>query len=285
MIDAHLHLWDLGVSAYPWLTPDLGSLHRTFTAEEARTELEAAGITQAILVQADDSIADSAHLLNLATADDFFAGVVGWLPLREPTQVRDELEGLTAPTRRALCGIRHLVHDEARDDFLLLEPVRESLTVLAEHRLVLDVPDAWPRHLDQVTTLAAAHPTLTIVIDHLGKPPRGSDDLGAWERALRAAAAHPEVRAKISGLHAPGQPYTAEALRPVVFAALEAFGPERVMYGGDWPIFTPFRDYRAQLAPVLELLDELTTEEKRLVLTETARATYGLGEEVTTDAR
>ncbi|MBK1786306.1 amidohydrolase family protein [Prauserella cavernicola] len=274
-VDTHLHLWDLTVSEYAWL-PQGTPLHATFTADAARAELTAAGISSAILVQAEDSEADTEFLLAQASAHDWITGVVGWVRLDDPGTASRQLEKWSE--HPALHGIRHLVHDDPRDDFLALPAVRRSLGLLAERGLPFDVPDAWPRHLGSIAGLAAALPELTIVVDHLGKPPRAEPGFGSWRDTMREVAARPNTVAKVSGLQVPGEPLTVEALRPALDTALELFGPRRLMYGGDWPMTVPFGGYQASWRVLSDLIGELSPDERASVLHGTASAVYGVPE-------
>ena len=171
-VDAHLHLWNLESGGYGWLGPQHGPLHRSFSAEEARQELASSGVDRAILVQADDTLADTRAMLDAAHNNDWIAGVVGWIRLDTPEEAERQLhDWLDEP---GFCGIRHLVHGDPRDDFLALPAVRESLKGVAAAGIPFDVPDAWPRHLSAAADLAEAIPELTVIIDHLGKPPLGT---------------------------------------------------------------------------------------------------------------
>ena len=116
VVDAHLHLWDRSRGGYPWITPELGPLDRDFAPEEAAAELRAAGVDAAILVQADDSAADTRFMLDVAAANDWVVGVVGWVPLDDERAAASALDALDGEP--LLRGIRHLVHDDPRDDFL-----------------------------------------------------------------------------------------------------------------------------------------------------------------------
>ncbi|NIH80602.1 amidohydrolase family protein [Amycolatopsis viridis] len=277
VVDTHLHLWDLTVGEYAWLPPE-GPLHATFTAEQARHELDAAGIAAAVLVQAEDSETDTEFLLAQADRHDWIAGVVGWVRLDEPDTALRQLDRWQQ--HPAFRGVRHLVHDDPREDFLELPAVRRSLTALAERGLPFDVPDAWPRHLARVADLAAALPELTIVVDHLGKPPGDPAEFRNWEATLRSVAAHPNTVAKVSGLQRPGEPLTVAAARPAVAVAFEAFGPRRLMYGGDWPMTVPSGGYRPTWETVSTLFGELSETERSDVLSGTASAVYGVAERV-----
>ncbi|OQO89419.1 hydrolase [Saccharomonospora piscinae] len=279
VVDAHLHVWDLSVSSYSWIPPG-SHLHTTVTAERARAELTEAGIGSALLVQAEDSDRDTDFLLSQAAAHPWLAGVVGWVRLDEPRQARERLEELGAHT--ALRGVRHLVHDDPRADFLAMPRVRTSLAALAEHGLPFDVPDAWPRHLAATVELADALPRLRIVLDHLGKPPDDPAEFTQWHAVVTELARRPNTVAKVSGLHAPGRPVTTEALRPAWEAALDAFGPDRLLYGGDWPMTLPHGGYQPMWRATAQLVAELSPGEQTAVLGGTARAVYRLG---ATDAR
>jgi L-fuconolactonase len=273
-VDSHLHVWDLSLGGYDWLGPQQGVLYRSFTPEEAAAELAVAGVGSAVLVQADNSTADTEYLLAVADRFSFVAGVVGWIALDDTAAAAKQLDryGDHAQFR----GVRHLVHIDPRDDFLALPPVRDSLRLLAERSLPFDIPDAWPRHLSAVAALADAIPELTIVVDHLAKPPRGTDQFAAWSRAIRAVAARPNTVGKVSGLQMPGQPFTAEALRPVLDIALDAFTPGRLMYGGDWPMTVPAGGYQAHWQVVAAFLDELSAAERDEVRHATATHVYDL---------
>lgn len=273
-IDAHLHLWDRSVSDYTWITPELGPLYADFGPARARAELDAAGIDAAILVQAEDSIADTRFMLDIAAVNDWVVGVVGWVPLDDRAAAFAALDALAGET--ALRGIRHLVHGDPRDDFLELPEVRASLAELARRGLVFDVPDAWPRHLGATRRLARDLPELTVVIDHLGKPPVGRDDFAAWRREFEAVAALPNTVAKFSGLHLPGVAFGAETVQPLCEIALEAFGPNRVMYGGDWPMSVPHGGYQPTWAVMRGCLDALASDERDAVLGGTAERVYSL---------
>jgi L-fuconolactonase len=273
--DAHLHLWDLDRGEYSWLTPALGPVHDSFTPERARAELDRCGIDRAVLVQAEDSEADTAFMLEVADRCAWVAGVVGWVRLDDTATAEKQLgRWLAHPAFR---GVRHLVHDDPRADFLSLPAVRASLALVADVGLPFDVPDAWPRHLAATADLAAALPELTVVVDHLGKPPAGPAS-GAWRAVLADVAACPNTVAKVSGLQVPGTPFTVDAVRPAWDAALELFGPDRLMWGSDWPLTLLTAGYAGTWEVMSALVGELSPAEQELLLTGTAERVYGTGE-------
>jgi L-fuconolactonase len=278
-LDAHVHVWDLAVNSYPWLGPQHGGLYTNFTPDQAAEALAGCGIGAAVLVQAEDSTAETGYLLAVADRAPWVAGVVGWLPLADPRGTAASLEELRRHPR--FCGVRHLVHADPRADFLDTAPVRESLRRVAAAGLPFDVPDAFPRHLTQTARLAEDVPELVVVVDHLAKPPLGRPEMGEWRAQLRRVAAAPNAVAKVSGLRAPGSPYTVEAVRPAWEAALELFGPDRLMFGSDWPVTVPEdghgpQGYRPTYEVLAALVAELPDGEQRAIMGGTARRVYRL---------
>jgi L-fuconolactonase len=274
VVDAHLHIWDLEGSDYSWLTPELGPLYATFTPEQAQAELRAAGIDSAVLVQAEDSERDTELMLEAAGSHPWIAGVVGWVPLDDPAAAERRLDRWGAELR--LVGVRHLVHDDPRDDFLALPPVRTSLGLLAARGMPFDVPDAWPRHLAATADLAAALPDLRVVVDHLGKPPFGGAGWERWRSTLADVAACPNTVAKVSGLQVPGRRFTVAEVRPAWEVALELFGPERLMWGSDWPLTVLVGGYQQAWDVMSSLVAELSPDEQAHVMSATAAGVYKL---------
>ena len=277
--DAHLHLWDLAASRYAWLAGAPEALRRTVDIDDVREGLEELDVTRVVLVQADDTDEDTAHLQTTARDIEEHAqrtgtgiaraDVVGWLPLTDPDAVRDAL----ADPRRTdhLVGVRHLVHDEPDPGFLDLPEVATSLELLAEAGLPLDVPDAFERHMAQVGRVAQRHPGLTVVLDHLGKPPLGDlEAMPRWKTQLAEIAACPNVVAKVSGLATSGNGDFAAAAD----LALSLFGADRLMIGSDWPIAPTALDLSSGFAPVLAHVRTWEEDAVRAVSRETAARVY-----------
>ena len=273
-IDAHLHLWDLTVSEYGWLGPQFGPLYASWSAEQAEPELRRAGIDGAILVQAEDSRVDTQFMLDNADANDWVLGVVGWVQLDSTDAASRDLDTWSRHPR--FCGIRSLLNDDPRDDFLDLPDVRASLAEVARRGLAFDVHDAWPRHLDAATRVAADLPDLTLVLDHLAKPPRGREDFGAWRTSMTRFAAQPNTIGKLSSLRRPDAEYTVDALREVFDLALDAFGADRLMYGGDWPMSIPDGGYEPTWRVLRSLIDSLSEHERDAILGGTASRVYDI---------
>jgi L-fuconolactonase len=278
IIDAHLHVWDLAASGYPWLGPALAPIDRTFEFDEIRPALDRAGVSGVILVQADDTDADTEHMLAVAAATPEVVGVVGWVPLDDPDRTAERLSALRG---RGVVGIRTLIHDRPDPDWILHPEVAEGLDLVAAAGLPYDYVTASPAALRHLPTLGERHPALRLVIDHLGKPPIGGTeaDRREWRRLIDAAAQNPSTHAKLSGLYAAaGSPeaWTVAELRPFVDAAIEAFGPERLMYGGDWPVSIRAGGHDRVLDGLRRGIAGLDEAGRRAVFTETAARFYGV---------
>lgn len=294
LTDTHLHLWDRSGGGYGWLEGAPEALRRDARWEEVAPQHGALGTTRVVLVQADDTLEDTHAMLHAAgrieghvAADRGSEGqggaeqgsvdrvdVVAWLPLADPVRTAALLDD--AALMRRVVGVRHLVHDDPDPGFLDRPAVRESLALLAGRGLPLDVPDAFPRHLDQATRVAGEVDDLVVVLDHLGKPPLGdAQEMARWEQSLRGFAERGTTVAKLSGLSTSGQGYAAvEDLRAAVDLALDLFGPERLMFGSDWPIAPVPFDLGSGTGDLLALLTELPEADRELVLHGTADRVY-----------
>ncbi|MEV4799877.1 amidohydrolase family protein [Nonomuraea sp. NPDC049421] len=278
VIDAHQHFWNLETGSYPWLTPESGPIFRTFEPPELLPQLAEAGVDRTVLVQAMDSYADTDAMLAQADAYDVIGAVVGWVPLARPDEAAEALERYRRHAKFA--GIRHLIHDEPDPDWVLQEPVIEGLRLLAAAGLPFDVVAVLPRHLEHVPVLAERVPGLRMVIDHLAKPPIKDKGWEPWASLLARAAQCPDVYAKVSGLNtaADAGTWTGEDLRPYVEHAIELFGPERLMFGSDWPVATLAGDYAKVWRETLVALSGLDEAGRAQLLGGTAARCYGMEE-------
>jgi L-fuconolactonase len=280
IVDSHQHLWDLEKVEYPWLVPAYGPLYRTFTPAELEPQLVAAGVDRAVLVQAANSYEDTDSMLAHAAEHEWIGAVVGWVPLEDAGEAARVLDGryLADPWFR---GVRHLNHEEADPDWLVRPAVIDGLKVLEERGLVYEVVAVHPLHLGHVPALARTCPDLRIVIDHLAKPPIASGDYTAWKADLRAAAEHPNVFAKVSGLNtaADWQTWSAADLEEPVGFALEVFGAQRLMFGSDWPVAILAGDYAKVWTETLMVLDRLGLRgaDRSAILGGTAASLYSIG--------
>jgi L-fuconolactonase len=277
VIDAHQHVWDLERAEYAWLTPEAGVLHRTIEIDEVLPEFEAAGVTGSVLVQAADNDEDTEHMFAVAARHPLVLGVVGYVPLHDPERAAERLAELLRRPR--FCGVRNLIHDRPDPRWLRRPDVDESLGLLAAAGVPFDVVGVLPEHLGAVLEISERHPDLDLVLDHLNKPPIGSDAWEPWASLVARVAENPCVHGKVSGLYAAtGDPasWTVDAIRPVLDHALDVFGPDRLMYGGDWPVSLIAGGYTRVWQGLSELLAELTDAERAGILAGTARRFYTL---------
>jgi L-fuconolactonase len=276
IVDAHHHFWNLEREALPWMTAGHGLIRRTFEPDDLEPLLRRAGVSQTVLVQAACSDSDTDSMFEHAAAHAWIGGVVAWIDLRSPPRALERLGELSQQPK--LRGIRHLIHDETDPHWVLQDEVLESLALLERRRLILELPCVYPRHLGDVPALAAGFPQLTIVIDHLGKPPLGSDEMGRWAGELRAAAAHGNVAAKISGLNtalATGD-WDADDLAEAVAVALDAFGPDRLVCGSDWPVALLNGDYERVWRETVRVIEQLAPLHAEQLLSGNALRLYDL---------
>jgi L-fuconolactonase len=278
IVDAHHHLWDLGVRDQDWITgPALAPLRRDFLLADFRPLADANGVTASIVVQTVTLPGETPELLALAAASDLIAGVIGWADLTAP-DIADRIAALTGmPGGGKLVGLRHQVQNEPDPDWLIRPGVLRGLTAVAEAGLAYDLV-ITSGQLGQATRAAAAVPGLRFVLDHLGKPPIAASATEPWQTDLRALAALPNTSAKLSGLvtEADWHRWQIADLRPYAEAALEGFGPTRLMFGSDWPVCTLAASYPGVLQAARDLTADLSPAEREAVFSGTASRIYGL---------
>jgi len=277
IIDAHHHVWDLSVRDQPWLSgPGMAAIKRSFSLADLRPSARAAGVDATVLVQTVTVAAETPEMLALAAADPLVAAVVGWTDLTSPG-IAGELASLAAgPGGEYLAGIRHQVQSEPDPDWLRRPDVTRGLDAVAAAGLCYDLV-VLPHQLPAAGYAAAAVPGLTMVLDHAAKPPIATGELASWAAAIKEFAARPNTVCKLSGLvteAAPGAPRA--AFVPVAEVVLSAFGPERVMFGSDWPVCLLAASYGQVLDALDPVLAELPDHGREAVLGRSAMRFYGL---------
>jgi L-fuconolactonase len=276
IVDAHHHLWDPARREYDWMTGPFAALRERRGVDDLRAVTGPPGVTATVAVQAAATEEESAELLALAdSSGGLIAGVVGWVDLTAP-DVADRIAALRAgPGGERLAGIRHAVQSEPDPGWLDRAEVRRGLRAVADAGLVYDLL-LLPRHLNAGARLAAGLPALTLVLDHGAKPQIAEGAWEPWSTELAALAAHDNVHGKLSGLvtEAHWQRWRYDGVERYAARLLEAFGPDRLMFGSDWPVCTLAASY----AEVLDLARSvLSAAERDAVLAGTARRVYGLG--------
>ena len=272
-IDAHHHFWHYNTQDYGWISDEMAVLRRDFLPADLKPELDRAGIDRVVSVQARQCVEETEWLLKLAGENDFIAGVVGWLPIASP-EFPALLEKFAANPK--LRAIRHVVQDEPDDRFILGEAFNRGIDRLLSTHLVYDIL-IFERHLPYAIEFVKNHsPEQVFVLDHIAKPKIASGEMQPWADNLRKLAAFPNVFCKLSGLvtEADIHNWTPDQLRPYVETVLDAFGPERVMFGSDWPVCTCATTYAAWRGLVGDFISRLSEHEQAQIMGETARKAY-----------
>jgi len=273
VVDAHHHLWDPAHREYPWMGDELAAIRRRFDASDLKPLLEANGIDRTVLVQTVSSLEETREFLQDAADNEFIAGVVGWVDLTDRS-VDKTIAGLKRTEGGSfLVAIRHQVHDEPDARWLLRDDVQRGIAAVGDAGLVYDVL-VRTRELPAALATARRNPQIRFVIDHAAKPriavgPRDA----AWEAGLAPLSDLPNVTCKVSGLftEADWKSWTVEQVEPYVRRVIDWFGPDRCMFGSDWPVSLLAASYEQ----VVTTTRELVADDDQ-VMGGTAAKVYGL---------
>ena len=278
-VDAHHHVFEHALFPQTWIDETMGAISADFGPAELYPEVAAAGVSQTVLVQTVASITETEHFLDIAEREQLVAGVVGWADLEDPAIEATVASYRNRPGGQHLVGLRFGVQAETDPAFLDRPSVRVALAAVAQAGLVFDLLITAP-HWDAAVRVVRDLPMLQFVLDHLGKPTltKGAD-LSRWETMMRTLAEHDNVSAKLSGLvtEASCSSWTPDDLRPAVEIALEAFEPNRLMFGSDWPVCLLASDYQRWVATAEDLLATTSPGERVEIFGGTARRIYGFG--------
>jgi L-fuconolactonase len=274
-IDGHVHLWNAEHTPQPWMTEEHAPIARPFGPDDIVPLLTANGIDRVILVQGAALDSDTDYLFEEAGRSEWIGAVTAWCCLDDPARAESRLEELAA--RPKFRGVRHLSHGEP-EHWLVRPQVLECVAMLEQRDLILEIPVVWPHHFDDVLSLVERFSRLRIVIDHLGKPPIGTPEMAGWASALRATADCPNVFAKVSGLNtALGKAdWTIDDLRPAIDAAVECFGPARLMCGSDWPYSLMNGEFNRVWGLTSRALRDAAPDDAEKLLGGNARELYGV---------
>jgi L-fuconolactonase len=278
IVDAHHHLWNLGVRDQDWITgAALAPLRRDFLLGDYEPLAGQNGVVASVVVQTVTVPGETPELLELAATSDLIAGVIGWADLTAPG-LADQIAELTVgPGGDKLVGLRHQVQNEPDPQWLTRADVLRGLAAVAGAGLAYDLV-ITAGQLPAAARAAAAVPDLLFVLDHLGKPAIASGRTQPWEPDLRRLAALPNTAGKLSGLvtEADWTGWQVADLRPYADIALDAFGPGRLMFGSDWPVCTLAASYGEVLQAARDLTGDLSDTEREAIFTGTATRLYRL---------
>ncbi|MEC0168598.1 amidohydrolase family protein [Paenibacillus graminis] len=274
-IDAHQHYWKIDRNDYGWITPEIPVLFRDYQPSDLEPHLQKHGISRTILVQAAPTVEETEYILGLSEKADSIAGVVGWLDLENPSfkaQYRRFREHLK------FTGIRVMIQEMDDPRLLLSTPYLEALSYFAEEDLPVDLL-VLADQLPQVVELLERVPGLRGVIDHLAKPPVASGRLEPWRSHMTEIAQHPGIYCKLSGMvtEADSQDWKQEDFTAYVHAALDLFGPDRLMFGSDWPVCLMAATYDEVVEVLRQALQErLSPQEMEPIFGANAAGFYKL---------
>ncbi|MHA7964693.1 amidohydrolase family protein [Paenibacillus sp. CAU 1782] len=233
-IDAHQHYWSIDRGDYGWITPEVPVLYRDFLPRHLEPHLEKHRLDGTIVVQAAPTLEETQFILSLADRESTILGVVGWLDLFESGhwQIYESL-----CSNPKFVGFRVMIQDMPDSARILEDKFVQALSQYAEADVPVDLLVTFAQ-LPHVVQLLQRVPGLRGVVDHIGKPPIAAGELEPWLQAMKEIARFPGIYCKLSGMvteadHTNWQP---EQIRPYMDAIFQLFGPDRIMYGSDWPV-------------------------------------------------
>ena len=273
-IDSHQHFWIYNEADYPWMEGERAPLKVDYMPPDIKPLLTASGIDGTVAVQARQVQRETDFLLELADEYDFVRGVVGWLDMRAD-DIEAQLERFAGRPR--LSGLRHIVHDEADDRFMLGGNFLRGLAALKQYDLRYDLL-LYPRHIPVAIQVVKRFPEQPFVLDHIAKPFIKDGTLEPWASDIRELASHDNVWCKVSGMvtEAAWGAWTSDDFRPYLDVVFDSFGVERLMFGSDWPVCTLAGSYSEVVGIVEGYIAALSAAEQAKVMGGVASDFYQL---------
>lgn len=274
LIDAHHHLLAYNDQDYVWLTGGMDVLRRDFLIVELEQVMHESEVEATVAVQARQTIEETKWLLDLATDHAFIRGVVGWVPLVN-AHVRDDIEQFARHDK--LKAVRHVLHDEPDDFYMLRSDFNQGVSQLLDFRLAYDIL-IFERHLPQTLTFVDRHPNQVFIVDHIAKPRIRERVLSPWRERIKELARRGNVYCKISGMttEAAWKNWTSADLKPYFDVILSAFGPGRLMFGSDWPVLTLAASYKTWIETFRSFIGDLSPHEQEQICRGAAIRAYRL---------
>jgi L-fuconolactonase len=273
-IDAHHHLWRYTPQEYGWIDEEMQALRRDFLPKDLIEAMASAGIDGTVVVQARQTMEETRWLLDLAEDCEAIRGVVGWAPIagEEFPECMEEFDG-----RAKLKGLRHVIQSEKDEHYILREDFNSGIRTLEGSGLVYEIL-IYERHLADTIYFVDEHPDQPFVLDHVAKPLIAGGVLQPWASRMMELGLRQNVWCKLSGMvtEANWQSWSPETLKPYLDIAVEAFGPERLMAGSDWPVCLVASGYAQWFEVLLNYFAAFSETERAAVFGGTAIAVYGL---------
>lgn len=273
-IDSHQHFWKYDAVRDSWITDEMTVLRRDFLPDDLDPARKANGIDATIAVQADQSEDETQFLLQLAERHGSIAGVVGWIDLRSPRV--EELLRLFSKFEK-LRGFRHIAQSEPGDRFLVREDFVRGVAQLAQFGFTYDIL-IYPKQLPAALELVTRLPQQKFIIDHLAKPLIKSRTIAEWAKFMQSLANSPNACCKLSGLvtEADWRHWKKEDFRPYLDVVFDAFGPDRLLFGSDWPVCLLAASYQQVLEIVEDYVQGYPADAKEKIFGANAARFYGL---------
>ncbi|MBY0502944.1 MAG: amidohydrolase family protein [Bryobacteraceae bacterium] len=274
IIDSHHHFWMYSAKEYGWISDKMPAIQRDFLPVHLAQTLQESGVNGAISVQARQTLAETRFLLKHANENEFLRGVVGWVPLID-ANVGKSLAEFAGD--RKLKGVRHVLHDEKDDTYMLRPDFNRGIQQLKDWKLRYDIL-IFEKHLPQTLRFVDQHPDQIFIVDHIAKPKIKTHEMEPWKKYLLELAKRPRVYCKLSGMvtEADWEKWTPADLQPYIDTVLAAFGPRRIMYGSDWPVCLLASPYKKWFDTVTAAIARLSETERARILGGTAIEAYNL---------
>jgi len=263
-IDAHQHFWYYNEADYGWIGGNMQVLQNDFLPNHLQAELSNVGFEGCIAVQARQSLEETSWLLKLASENDFIKGVVGWVDLCSD-KLEDQLKEFSAHPK--LVGVRHVIHDEPDDNFMARADFQQGISLLHKYRLTYDLL-LFPKHIPLAAALVQKFPNQKFVLDHIAKPEIKGQLKEPWASDIRKLGQLPNVYCKLSGMvtEANWQSWKTDDFRFYLDTVFQAFGPDRLMIGSDWPVCTVAGSYQKVLSIVIDYVKKFDNSEQQKIL-------------------
>jgi L-fuconolactonase len=273
-IDAHQHFWMYNAEEYGWMDDNCDPIKRDFMPPDLKPLLDRLGFAGSIAVQARQTLGETRWLLELADRYDWIKGVVGWVDLCSEN-VEEQLAKFAAHPK--LRGVRHVVHDEPDDGFMLRADFQRGISKLQAYGLTYDLL-LFPRHLKPAVQLVEKFPEQKFVLDHISKPDIANGVLSGWKEGIYELASHPNVYCKLSGMVTEAKlgAWKTEDFRPFLDVVFDAFGTDRLMIGSDWPVCLISGEYDSVMGIVIDYVKALPEDGQAAVLGGNCAAFYGI---------
>lgn len=273
-IDSHQHFWTFDPIRDSWITDDMSVIQRNFYPDDLKPILIQNGIDGCVAVQADQSLAETAFLLDIAAKNDFVKGVVGWIDL-QADDIEEQLSELNSVKK--LAGFRHVLQAEPDVEYMLRPNFLRGIAKLQKYGFTYDIL-IFPKHLTTAQKLVAQFPDQPFVLDHIAKPYIKAGLIDEWKRDIQSLAKFENLQCKVSGIitEADWKNWTYKQIKPYLDVVFEAFGIDRIMFGSDWPVCLVAGDY-AQVKGIVETYTEdFSDSEKNKVFGENATKFYSI---------